>query len=80
MANQRNHNQRRPSQSSSSRSRTPQQRSAQRQRSRRRNTRQGFDLARFLSSLKPTPDFRPDSQDSGWLKMLHITQDRKSVV
>lgn len=79
MANQRNHNQRRPSQSSSSRSRTPQQRSAQRQRSRRRNTRQGFDLARFLSSLKPTPDFRPDSQDSGWLKMLHITQAQRDL-
>ena len=79
MANQPDRNRRRaPQRSSSSRSRTPQQRSAQRRRS-RRNTRQGFDLSRFLSSLKPTPDFRPDSQDSSILKMLHITQAQRDL-
>ena len=79
MANQPNHNHRRAPQRSSSSSRTARGRSSQRQRSRRRNTRQGFDLTRFLSSLKPTPDFRPDNQDSSWLKMLHITQAQQDL-
>ena len=78
MANQPNHNRRRAPQRSSS-SQTSRRSSTRRPSSRRRNTRRGFDLTRFLSSLKPTPDFRPDNQDSSWLKMLHITQAQRDL-
>lgn len=78
MANQRNQNQRRSSRNAASRSRSgSSSRSRQPQRRRRRSS--GFDLKRFLSSLNPAPDFRPDSQDSGWLKMLHITQAQRDL-
>lgn len=78
MANQRNQNQRRPSRNAASRPRSgSSSRSRQPQRRRRRSS--GFDLKRFLSSLNPAPDFRPDSQDSGWLKMLHITQAQRDL-
>ena len=81
MANQRNRNQRSSSRNAdSSRPRTAQQRSAQRQRSRRRNSRSsGFDLTRWLSSLRPKAEFRPDSQGGGFLKMLHITQAQRDL-
>ena len=75
MANQRNQNQRRSSRNSASRPRS----GSSRQPQRRRRRSSGFDLTRFLSSLKPTPDFRPDSQDSGILKMLHITQAQRDL-
>lgn len=78
MANQRNQNQRRSSRNATSRPRSgSSSRSRQPQRRRRRSS--GFDLKRFLSSLNPAPDFRPDSQDSGWLKMLHITQAQRDL-
>ena len=78
MANQRNQNQRRSSRNAASRPRSgSSSRSRQPQRRRRRSS--GFDLKRFLSSLNPAPDFRPDSQDSGWLKMLHITQAQRDL-
>lgn len=80
MANQRNRNQRSSSRSTPSRPRTAQQRSAQRQRSRRRNSRQsGFDLTRLLSSLRPKAEFKPDSQEGSFLKMLHITQAQRDT-
>ena len=78
MANQRNQNQRRSSRNAASRPRSgSSSRSRQPQRRRRRSS--GFDQKRFLSSLNPAPDFRPDSQDSGWLKMLHITQAQRDL-
>ena len=78
MANQRNQNQRRSSRNAASRPRSgSSSRSRQPQRRRRRSS--GFDLKRFLSSLNPAPDFRPASQDSGWLKMLHITQAQRDL-
>ena len=74
MANQRNQPQRRPSRGSASRSRTNAQRSSQRQRSRRRPQKQsGFDLGK-LFYRRPKADFKPDSQDSGLLKKLYLTQ------
>jgi len=79
MANQRNQNQRRPAQRSSSHSRTPQQRSAQRQRARQKAAkRSGFDLSRLLSA-RPRAEFRPDTQESGLLKMLHMTQVQRDT-
>ena len=81
MANQRNQNQRRASRGSGSSARTPQQRSAQRQRARRRSTRRsGPDLSRLLSSLRPKSDFKPDTQGSSLLKMLHLTQVQRDVL
>ena len=78
MANQRNQNQRRSSRNAASRPRSGSS-SRSRQPQRRRSRSSGFDLKRFLSSLNPAPDFRPDSQDSGWLKMLHITQAQRDL-
>ena len=79
MANQRNQNQRRSSRNAASRPRSGSSSSRSRQPQRRRRRSSGFDLKRFLSSLNPAPDFRPDSQDSGWLKMLHITQAQRDL-
>ena len=77
MANQRNQNQRRSSRDAASRSRSGQRRSPQ-QRSRRRTARRsGVDLTRLLSKLRPQSDFKPDTQSSGILKMLHITQAQR---
>lgn len=74
MANQRNQNQRRPSRSSASRSRQNPRRNTSGQRSRRRTPQKsGFSLSR-LFYRKPKVDFKPDSQESSWLKMLHLTQ------
>lgn len=72
MANQRNQNQRRSS-------RDPRRGSSQsnrrRSNSRRRPAkRSGFDLSRFIASLAPKAEFKPDTQESGLLKMLHLTQ------
>ena len=80
MANQRNQNQRRAPQRTSSRAPQSRQRSAQRQRSRRNSRRSGFDLSRFLSSLRPKAEFKPDTQEVGWLKMLHITQVQRDTL
>ena len=79
MANQRNTNRRRPSGSSPSRSRNSRQRTAQRQRSRRSRTgASGFDLSK-LFSFRPKADFKPDSQESGLLKKLHLTQAQRDT-
>lgn len=79
MANQRNQNQRRSS--GDSRSRSGSQRSRQPQRSRRRRSRSsGLDLSRLLA-LRPKPaEFKPDSQESSILKMLHLTQVQRDVL
>ncbi len=80
MANQRNQPQRRPSRGSASRARSNAQRSSQRQRSRRRpQKRSGFDLSR-LFYRRPKADFKPDSQDSGLLKKLHLTQAQRDRI
>ena len=80
MANQRNQNQRRSSRSTASRSRTNQQRSAQRQRSRRRSAaRSGLDLTRLLSRLRPQAEFKPDSEQTSVLKLLHMTQAQRDT-
>ncbi len=75
MPNQRNQNQRRSSsRGTSSRSRQGSRSSASRQRTRRTASRQsGIDLSR-LFYRKPKADFKPDSQEHGLLKMLHLTQ------
>lgn len=79
MANQRNQNQRRTSRHSAPRSRSGQQRNAQQRRSRRRPARRsGFDLTRLLR-LRPKADFKPDAQDSGLLKKLHMTQAQRNL-
>lgn len=81
MANQRNQNQRRPSRSASSRSRSPQQRRAPQQRSRRRSSRNtGLDLSRLLTLRPKAVEFKPDSQESSILKMLHLTQMQRDVL
>ena len=70
MANQRNQNQRRSS-------RDPRRGSAQpsRRNSRRRPPkRSGFDLSRFIASMAPKAEFKPDNQEVSILKMLHLTQ------
>lgn len=83
MANQRNSNQRRPaarsaSRTSGSRSRRQDPRQS-RQHSRRatgRRTasrRSGLDLSRLLTRQKKV-EFKPDSEESSLLKMLHLTQ------
>lgn len=74
MANQRNQNQRRPSQAQASRNR-----SRQRSSRRRPAKRTGIDLGRLLSSLRPKPDFRPDTQESSLLKLLHMTQAQRDL-
>ena len=81
MANQRNQNQRRSSRDGASRPRSRSgQRSNSRQRSRRREVRRsGPDLTRLLTRLRPRSDFKPDSQDSGILKMLHLTQAQRDL-
>ncbi len=72
MASQRNQNQRRPAQGS--RPRQASRRSPQGQRSRRRAPRRsGFDLSRLLQR-RPKADFKPDSQETGLLKLLHMTR------
>ena len=77
MANQRNQNQRRPSQASRGRSA---QRSRSRQQSRRRPARRsGPDLGRLLSSLRPKAEFKPDTQESSLLKLLHMTQAQRDL-
>lgn len=71
MANQRKSNQRRPAQSRPSR-----QQAARRsppQRSRRRTRKSGFDWSKLLP-FRAKAEFRPDSEGSGLLKMLHLTQ------
>lgn len=79
MANQRNQNQRRSSRAPASRSRTAQQRSSQRARQQQaRRRRSGLDLSKLLS-LRPKAEFKPDSQDSGFLKRLHITQVQRDT-
>ena len=79
MANQRNQNQRRSSGPSGARSRSG-QRSSSQQRSRRRTARRsGLDLSRLLSKLGQKSDFKPDSQRSDILKMLHITQAQRDL-
>lgn len=77
MANQRKSNQRRPanrpaSRSQDTRRRDPRQQSARR-RSTRRTSRSGLDLTKLLAA-RPKADFRPDAEDSGILKKLHLTQ------
>ena len=80
MANQRNQPQRRPSRGAASRSRSNAQRSSQRQRSRRRPPKQsGFDLSKLFYH-RPKADFKPDSQDSGLLKKLHMTQVQRDRI
>ena len=79
MANQRNQNQRRSSGSSGARSRSGQRRSPQQRSRRRRARRSGVDLTRLLSKLRPQADFRPDSQESSILKMLHLTQAQRDL-
>lgn len=80
MANQRNQNQRRAPRSSAARSRSPQQRRGSQQRSRRRAPRKsGLDLSRLLNA-RPRADFKPDSQESGILKKLHLTQVQRDVL
>ena len=79
MANQRNQNQRRSSGSSGARSRSGQRRSPQRRPRRRTSRRSGLDLTRLLSGFRPKNDFKPDSQQSSFLKMLHITQAQRDL-
>ena len=72
MANQRNQNQRR---SSRDPRRSSSQSNRRRSNSRRRPAkRSGFDLSRLIASLAPKAEFKPDTQESGLLKMLHLTQ------
>jgi len=73
MANQRNQNQRRPSRGSASASRQGTRRRTQQQSRRRPPRKTGPDLSR-LFYRRPKADFKPDSQDSGLLKKLHMTQ------
>ena len=79
MANQRNQNQRRSSGRSGERSRSGQRPSPQRRSRRRTARRSGLDLSRLLSKLGPKSDFKPDSQRSDILKMLHITQAQRDL-
>ena len=79
MANQRNQNQRRSSGRSVSRQGAPGSR--QRQSSRRRPARRsGLDLTRMITSLRPAPDFKPDTQGSSLLKVLHVTQAQRNTL
>jgi len=84
MANQRNSNQRRPADRSASRSQssrssrrdtrgTRQQTSRRATGQRRTARRSGIDLSRLLSRPKKA-EFKPDSEESSLLKMLHLTQ------
>ena len=77
MSNQRNHNQRRPS--SGQRSRSAQRQSTQRRRRRRAPQRSGPDLSK-LFYRRPKADFKPDSQDSSLLKLLHMTQAQRNTL
>ena len=77
MSNQRNHNQRRSS--SGQRSRSAQRQSTQRRRRRRAPQRSGPDLSK-LFYRRPKADFKPDSQDSNLLKLLHITQAQRNTL
>lgn len=81
MANQRNSKQRRPAARSSVRSqssrgstgRSSRQQSARRPAGRRRTARRsGIDLSRLLRPAGA--EFKPDSEESSLLKMLHLTQ------
>lgn len=77
MANQRNQTRRR---SSAPPARTNAQRSAQRRRSRRKTPqRSGPDLTRLINRLRPKAEFKPDSQESSILKMLHLTQAQRDL-
>ena len=71
MANQRNHNQRRAPRDPRRGSAPQNRRSGSRRRPARRS---GFDLSRFIASFAPKAEFKPDSQESSILKMLHLTQ------
>jgi len=78
MANQRNSNQRkapRKGSSSGSRSRRQPSRNSRSSRnlSRRREVRRGFDLSRLFAFRKPV-EFKPDTEESRLLKVLHLTQ------
>ena len=80
MANQRNTNRRRPAGSTGSRSRTSRQSGAQRRNSRRRAPKKsGFSLSRLLS-FAAGPEFKPDSEDSGLLKKLYLTQVQRNTL
>jgi len=73
MANQRNTNRRRPD-GGSSRSRNSRPSGPQRRQSRRRPPKKsGFSLSRLLS-FSSKSEFKPDSEDSGLLKKLYLTQ------
>lgn len=82
MANQRNSNQRKaPRRGASSGSRSSRQPSRGRQpvrrQSRRKTAGSGFALSRWLSSFRKPVDFKPDSEDTGLLKLLHLTQAQR---
>lgn len=73
MANQRNTNRRRPA-GGSSRSRNSRSSGPPRRQSRRRPPKKsGFSLSRLLS-FSSKSEFKPDSEDSGLLKKLYLTQ------
>lgn len=78
MANQRNHNQRSTSRGAASRSgqrRPPSRSGSARRRPRKRS---GLRLDRLLRPR--TPEFRPDSQDPGLMKKLHLTQVQRDTL
>ena len=79
MANQRNQNQRRPARSTASRSSGTGGSRTRRSRSRRRSRRSGLDLTRLLSNLRPKAEFKPDSQETSLLKLLHMTQAQRDL-
>ena len=76
MANQRNTNRRRPASGASSGRRSNRQPPSRRRNSRRRTAPKPGLLNRFMA-LRPKPDFKPDSEKTDILKLLHLTQAQR---
>lgn len=79
MANQRNTNRRKPaSGGSSGRRSTNRQPSSSRRNPRRRVPQKSGLLSRLLA-LRPKPDFKPDSEKTDVLKLLHLTKVQRDT-
>ena len=76
MANQRNTNRRRPASGASSGRRSNRQPPSRRRNSRRRTAPKPGLLNRLMA-LRPKPDFKPDSEKTDILKLLHLTQAQR---
>ena len=79
MANQRNTNRRRPASGASSGRRSNNRQPSSGSRNPRRRVPQKQSLLSRLLELRPKPDFKPDSEKTDVLKLLHLTKAQRDT-